>query len=228
MSTSEEAAVNAARKLLVEAAEAEEATPSGEDEGEQEAEAPETFEFPSFQVTLPEELDEDLSVEDDSTPVEEEEDEYNEYESEAEKELRRKLKQVEKERDHYRAIREKNDRKQWEKEASEYFTLATPLFGEIQATSKRAFMRQAKAIHEKLDPMVQEKVIKPAQAALEAEREKIRAEERERAAKAWGRPVPASGGADEVDAQETQRQIETARAKGDLSGAIKAMLQLKE
>jgi hypothetical protein len=221
MPNSDEAAVSAAHELLgVEAPEATEVEASGA-----EHEVPEV-DFPSFDIELPPELaaelaepEVDLSVEDD-----EQYHELVETYGEENNELITRMRAAEKKAEHFERLRLTEAKKNWAEEAKQYFPLAEPFLEEIQATSKRGYLRTAKQVHEKMLPIVEERVLKPARAAIEQTKAETITETKEELRDAWGQPItqrPPS------EAAVTTEVAHARRRRGELSDTIRNMVFAK-
>jgi hypothetical protein len=215
--------------MVAESVEADPEDLSGDEPVAEGEDAPEEteLEFPTFEVEVPEELLEELSLEElELDDLEEvvEDDEEDEYLSEADARLKKELAAAKKERDYYKSLRTKDARKNWVEEAKKFFPLSGPVLGEIQADSRRSFLRQAKAAHETVLPFVKD-VQDRAKEQLVAAKEKAREEAKAEAAKAWGKPTV--GNEVVPDLEERTERLERARQNRDLTGAIKAMMGLK-
>lgn len=160
------------------------------EQGEQPAPvAEETPEIPSFTADLsgiedildePEDL---ADLEEEEPPAETGEfDEYDPDRAQAEiKRLNKKLKWESEQR-------VKNGQKVWRAEAKRRFPLAAPLVDRIEATSRRAFLREAAEYQQLLDTG-----LKPILSRLDAQSAQVEADARATAeantASAWGRPT---------------------------------------
>lgn len=134
-----------------------------------------------------------------------EDDEYVDPEVAA---LRRQLAAERKRAEHYEKQHAKSSQKAWAKEAEKYYPLADTT--SITATSRRAFMREAKAQHERLKPQFAR--------FQEAEKARLRAE----AAEQWGAPV--QGGQIPSAAADLDARVAAARKTGSLAKVFKEML----
>lgn len=217
MASSEEATVAAAKKFLgIDAEAAEE--PSGSETEEEETEETEESTFPKFEIELPEDLLEELEEEEFEVTEDELDDEDLE---DLDPSVKKRLLEAEKKARHFEQLRLKEGQKGWKAEAKQFFPFSEPFLDDINATSRRQFLKRAKDIHGRMAPLVEERVLKPARDAIEAEKEKARKEAREAAEIAWGK-VPGSMSAPS-DTAGTKEKVERARGKKDLAGAIKAM-----
>lgn len=224
MPSSEEAAAAAAAKMLGDEA-AEEAEQQAEVEGKEEEE---TYEWPNLGEALPDELASELEEEPDFR-FEEEELEVD-PDDEIDPEVAKQLRKLEKERDHYKQLRLREGAKTWSQEATKFFPLSEPFLSTIKADSRRAYLKEAKSYHEALKPVVEEKVLKPARAAMEAERVKMREEEKEAARKTWGQGAPPPSGETQTPSEQAaiQERVTKARRTGEFSDIVKAMIFPKE
>jgi hypothetical protein len=172
--------------LGVEAEEAEEAPLSSESEAEAEAEDEEIPELPE---DLARELEVDFEEDDVETSPASEAQETVEDEpwlDDETKELRAKLAAVEKKNQFLEKQRLEVDSAKWHGEAFKYFPYAD--YTTINATSKRSYLRQAKASHEKVMPHILAEREKY-NAKLEEEKARIAEEYKAEAANAWGVPA---------------------------------------
>lgn len=216
MSSSEDAAAAAAAALIADQGnEAPEDPASGSEEV--------AVEFPSFDIQVPADLLAELEEED---PLDDEItiDEINRLAEETGEEnpdVLRRLAEAERRAAHYEKLRVKEAKKNWVEEAKTHFPLSEPFLDEINATSRRGFLRTAKNIHARMQPLVEEKVLKPAREVIAAEREKTVTEAKEKAKEAWGEPVV------EDQSQEPPVSAEIARhrlRRGDFSDTVRSML----
>jgi hypothetical protein len=148
-------------------------TPDFEAEAEEEVE--------SYLVQAAREEDEEFNIEEEWDPEK--------------KELLKKLRAAEKKAQFFEEKRVESERGKWSEEAAKYFPYAA--VDAIKATSRRAFLREAKAQHEARKTEV-EQVEEKVRPKLEAElRDRIRKEVeaefraagKESAAQAWGSPT---------------------------------------
>lgn len=224
MAQDADAALAAAQALVGGVEAPEEVTPVESGEPAAATPAEETgFTWPTFEPEIPEDLAEELD-EPDLSPTGDEDDDLSEYDPNDPLVLR--LRAAEKKANYEAEQRVKSARKEWKKEAEKFFPLSAPFLDDTHATSRRAFLREAKAAHDLVLPLVNTQVIEPFKAALEAERETIRTEERAAAAAAWGKPAT-DGTPVPADVTATNEAIKTAREKNDLVGAIRAMMGAK-
>jgi hypothetical protein len=114
---------------------------------------------------------------------------------------------------------------QWKAEGAKFFPLAQHALDDIAktATSRRSFLRLAKAEHERILPHVQG-YLAEAKLAVDAESEEAKAQAREGVAVAWGTPLAGpEGGISETANQEAR--IERARQKGRLADVFAEMMR---
>lgn len=224
MARDAEAALDAARQLLTADVEAPEEESGAPPVVEETPEPPTEFTFPSFSTELPADLLAELD-EPEFTPGEQEDDDLAEYEDDS-PELVSRLRAAERKAAYYEGLRVADAAKGWKDEASKFFPLSEPFLTEIKATSRRSFLKQAKAAHERMVPLVEEKILGPTRQALESERARITAEARADAERAWGRPaIDATPVPSEVTA--TREEVDRNRQRGDLAATIKSMIFTK-
>lgn len=152
--------------------------------------------------------DEDVMRFDRRVDEERDDEEPNEFEDPEVTALRRQLAAERKKSAHYEGKAAKASRAGWAKEAQKYYPLADA--SKIAATSRRAFMRDAKAEHDRLTPTFKR--------FQDAERARLR----DQAAKDWGPPVgggrvPAAGAAQE-------QRVDNAMRTGNLRRVFREML----
>ena len=228
MRNDENAAVAAAAALLQPGEEEAEETvvPQDPPEGEaaQETEEEEIL-FPSFDIELPEDLEEELTAPtlEEAEQEIENQPEYEDLDEDGRRLLARAL-HAEREAAFYRDQRVKSDKAKWVEEAKKYMPLcANP--ETIQADSRRAFLKEAKSRHEAAKPIFNTYKAQ-FESIIETEKEKARAEARAEAEKAWGQ-LPKDDGPP-TEATITQDQLDRNRSRGDLSSTIRAMIFPKE
>lgn len=174
------------QNAAVDAVEPEQDTPFDE-EVELPEDIRELVEVPDFEAEAAQEVESYLEVD-------EEFDIENEWDPEK-KEILKRLYAAEKKAQFFEEQRAKEARKTWQSEAEKYFPYADA--GQIQATSRRGFLRAAKEQHEakkaeiasleqKIRPKVESQIAAELRAKIEAE---VRAELKESAAQAWGSPT---------------------------------------
>lgn len=154
--------------------------------------------------------------------------------------LRRKLAKERKRREHAERERAKALQGKWVEEAVHVFGgfVSDEELAGIEATSRRDYLRQAKAIAERNRAVLQRFGVQPGQApapaapaappASETEaqmRERIRAEERARLEQAWGRPMVSPGAPAIAPADpDRQKAVAAARRTGNLEKLMRANL----
>lgn len=111
----------------------------------------------------------------------------------------------------------KRERGRWEAEARKQWPYSTYAFQNIKATSRRQFLREAKAAAEAVTPFIKEVVAKR-EAELAAERANLKAEEKAKAAEAWGEPTTPPAGTPNV--RDWDAEIAAARRDQDLARII--------
>lgn len=220
MPNSEEAAAAAAAEML-----------GSEEAPEEESSDTETQEvdFPNFTIELPVDLAAELEEFDDSD-LEADDDEiaaFVEEHGEESGEIGRRLIAAEKKNAHLEKLRVNEAKKNWEGEAKKFFPLAEPFLSEINQTSRRGYLRTAKGIHDRMLPIVEERVLKPARDAIEAAKAEAVVEGKAEARVAWGQPVVSDAGVPS-EARVTQAVEQGRRRRGELSDTIKQMLFTKE
>jgi hypothetical protein len=216
MPTSEEAAAAAAAEAL--GTEAEE-TQSGSEETNDEVE------FPSFEVELPAELLAELEEDDVEETTDDDIAALSEQYPDAEDAVLKELAQARKRADHLEKLRVKEARKNWEEEAKKFFPLSEPFLPEINATSRRGFLRTAKNVNDMVKPMIEEKVLKPAREAIEKTKVEAATETKEEIKKAWGEAVTEDQPQHRPVSVENQ---ERRRKRGDFSDLVRGMIFNKE
>lgn len=189
------------------------------------ADEPQVAELPDLNPELPEDILEFLEEpdDDDDEPqvgtFEGEEEEYLDPEALAREnaKLKKRLEWTEQQK-------QKASRKSWSEEAKKIAPLARP--ETITATSRRAFLREARKQHEEnftlLAPHID--AYEKRRAEIEAE---VRAEVRAELEQAWGRPTQNAGPS---GTEVTQRNdaIEKARKSRNLAAVAKAMISNNE
>lgn len=199
-------------------------------EGEQQQEEEDDL-IPEIAWETPEELkdildapeyeDDDDDDDDEPEQVPELDDEYDDPEKQR---LAKRLAKMQKQLKWEKDQKIKASRKNWEAEARKYYQFSNPEV--IQATSRRAFLKQAEAQH-----MAVAKVAKPVFDRLAKEREKMKeqamAEARAEAEQRWGRPT--TGPSAPVNQSNTQgnRRERLESSKG-LKDVLKAKLNSGE
>jgi len=173
-------------------------------------------EVESFLVSQAQEVDEEFDIE-------------NEWDPEK-KDILKRLYAAEKKAQFYEEKRAEEATKNWSQEAEKFFPYAD--VSKIKATSRRAFLRAAKAEHdsrkaentalaEKLRPKIESEIKADLRAQIEAE---VRAELKEQTAQAWGSPtVNVTTGAQGVTNDERFNKVMRSRGlAAALRDSIKA------
>lgn len=219
MPTSEEAAAAAAAEAI--SNEAEE-TQSGSETDETTDEVV----FPSFEVDIPAELRAELEEEElDLSATDDDLESLAEQYPEAEESVLKALAKERKRADYLERLRVQEAKKNWEEEARKFFPLAEPFLDEINATSRRGFLRTAKSVHDKMLPLVEEKVLKPARERIEAEKVEEVEKAKDEVKAGWGAPVPKDREEEGPNPAEVVRQ---GRRPRELSDVIRGMIFNKE
>lgn len=181
------------------------------------------IEFPTFDVHVPAELlaeldedDTDVSIDDDELAALSEQ-----YGEDNDNELLKRLAAAEKRAKHLESLRVKEAKKNWAEDAKKFFPLAEPFLDEINATSKRGFLRTARQLHDRMKPLIEEKVLAPARAAREAELAAAREEAKGKARDAWGTPIEED---DTHVAPVIVQQEDRRRKRGEFSDVIRHMM----
>lgn len=212
MKDMEAAAAAAAQMIEAERAEAEPEVPSSEEEQPG---------LPNIDAEIPEDLAVELDAPEEDEPADEPfqfTEDYEGYDPQ-DQEILKRLAAAEKKAAYYEKLRVQEAQKSWKQEAREHFPYSEYALESITATSRRAFLRQARAAQDAVKPMIKQDQ-EARQAQLEKEREQVRLEEREAAARAWGRP--SSG--NEAPAEAHEAQVQRARERGDLGDIVRAMV----
>src|SRR5262245_25234365 len=227
---STEAALTAARDLLGGTETETEAVVEGEVEetSEQPEEAPVAEAEEAQHETAPELPDEirelletpdfDAEAEDalrDELETTETEDEVEEWEEDPKVlELKKQLIKEQKKSAWFEKLRAESERKKWEDEASKYFPYADQT--QIQSTSRRGFLRAAKAQHDAIKDKVDAALLGDRK-RLDDEREAMREEIRKEVEAAWGK-VTTGPGVPPADAAEKAEQTDEAFKKSFVAG----------
>lgn len=222
MPSAEEAAAAVAAKMIAGSDEA----PEGESSEDAAATESQDAVLPDLEVELPEdlirELDEPEFVEEE-TPDEDEPDFEDYGEGDADPAVLKRLRQAEKKAEYYENLRAEDSKRKWKDEAKKFFPLSEYALDDIQATSRRGYLKQAQAAHQSVLPHLKP-YIEQMQTTLESEKEKARAEAREEAEKAWGRPATGDNAASDAEAHREQVEKARRRPGGELSDVIRAMM----
>jgi hypothetical protein len=154
-------------------------------------------------VQLPESADDDAE-------------EWQENEDERVTALKRELVKERKRAEHEKSLRVSSQQSAWKKEAVRYFPLSEPQLANINASSRRAYLREAKAAHEAMKPQVQK--------FLDREKKRLQEEAKANAHEAWGKPQVGPG-APPSDAKSRADALDKARATGSLLNVLKERLK---
>jgi len=169
------------------------------------------FQTPDFEKQADEELlNEEISAGGDEGFVEVE----WEDETPVDREDRRARIIAEKKAAFYENLTAQRERKKWEREADEHYGMWRAR-GEINVTSRRAFLKAAKEAHEAVKPFVKQ-AVKTREEQMETERASMRSEEKEKAAEAWGKPTVAQNESPEPGV-DYHGEWSRARKDGDLA-----------
>ena len=221
MPTSEEAATAAAAELL-----------NGDEaqvEPESGSETTDEVEFPTFDIEIPPDLAAELEEDEvDLTVTDDELDALSEETGEVDREVLKRLHAAEARAAHFEQLRVKEAKKNWSEEAKQFFPLAEPFLDEIQATSRRGYLRTAKNVHERMKPIVEEKVLKPAREAIEQEKTKAKEEAEIEARAAWGQPLHDDANRPTPEALVSLESQQRRQRRGELSDTIRGMLFTKK
>jgi hypothetical protein len=135
-------------------------------------------------------------------------------------EERKKRIAAEKKAAYYENLRVKSEQRRWASEAKQYFPLCGSALdaGQINAKSRKEFLRQAKSAHERVLPYIKE-AIALRDSTLDAERAKVREETREEFIRAWGRATTGPSGYP-ARADDYKDELADSRRKGDLARSI--------
>lgn len=254
MPSSREAALAAVQELVGTTGEEAEETPSSDEEAVAQQEEQETAETPAEEATaeaaaeetdeatepaLPDEIanliaEADIEEEAEAearasfeAPEDLEEGEESDYEYDPRLEQERKLRiAAEKKIAFIEGQRVKSERKKWEAEAEKFFPNADAT--QIEASSRRSFLRKAKAEHERLKPRVDAAIAK-ARAKLEEDRVQILAQAKADAEAAWGKPL--TGSAQHEPGRRPapkEEQIDDAFRRRGFAAGIKEMMRQGE
>ncbi len=224
MDRDEQAAADAARELLAESSDIEaEETPSGPESPvaqEDEQETEETVEV--FDVEAPEDLLQELDMPEFEEEPEEVEDEA-EYLYDDPDALKRKLDAEKKKTAYLEGLRAQDNKRAWKAEALKFFPLAEYALDDIEAKSRRAYLREARKAHDAIKPTVS-KVVENAKKMVEKAKADALTEAREQAAAAWGVPTTGPG----VVPGDATQQVEKEKAifeKRGLAGVMREMIE---
>lgn len=135
-------------------------------------------------------------------------------------ELARELAKARKQLAFEKDQRVKASRKNWEQEAQKFFPLCDP--AAIHADSRRAFLKAAKAQHQRTYALLKPRLDEIEQIKATA-REQALAEERAAVAGAYGKPTVGTG--TPPPSTTADDRLEMARQRRDLRGSIAAMIE---
>jgi hypothetical protein len=124
---------------------------------------------------------------------------------------------AEKKAAYYERLTATRERKKWAAEARKQWPLAEHALGKITATSRRSYLREAKAAHDAVKPYF-ETYGKKLREDIEAERGTLKAEEKEKAKEAWGEPTTPPSGT--PNTRDWEGEISAARRDQDLARLI--------
>jgi hypothetical protein len=220
MSRAEDAAAAVASEIIVASAEGDpNADSSGSETTDETADA--ELEFPTFEVELPADIQALLAEDDtDLTVTDDELDELSEEHEDVPRDVLARMRKAEKKAEHYERLRAQENKKTWGEEAKKYFGFSEPFLDQIEATSRRGFMNTAKQIHERMKPLVEERVLKPARDAIAAEKAKATTEAKEEAKAAWGTPISENEEKDSTVSDAFTRR----RGRRDFNDTVRGML----
>jgi hypothetical protein len=182
--------------------------------------------FPNFDIEVPPDVLAELEEDDPAEVTDEDLSAFSaQYGEDNDPELLRRLAAAERRAAHLEALRVKEAKKNWKEEAVKFFPLSEPFLDEINSNSRRGFLRTAKQLNDRMKPLIEEKVLKPARAAREAELAAVQEEAKGKARDAWGTPVQdeEANAAPVVVQQEARR-----RKRGEFSDVVRGMLFPKE
>lgn len=203
-----------------------EETQTNPDGTQPDEEEPEAFEL---NPARPEGLDDFLDEPDFAAEVEAElaaqtgEEEYEYEDDERVVAERRKRIAAEKRAQHFEQLRARDQKTQWVAEAEQYFPLSRHAIPNITATSRKAFLREARDAHEAVRPYVEEYLTR-AQKMVQGERAVATEQARAEVQQAWGKPTTGPGVAP-VEQAERAAVLDRARKTGSLEQQMKALLQ---
>lgn len=184
------------------------------------------FEFPSFAAQPPDDLDLD-DIEDDPEPAaiaDEPEEQYEEEWIDQDEQLRRELAKAKKEAAHYKQLRARESEKKWRDEASRRYPLAAPFLDDVQADSRRSYLKQAQHLHARLEPFIQNEVLAPVKAKIQQAADQVKAAKRGQEREQWGPPLagPARTATTTSAAERASERSENAK---DFHGWVKAQFE---
>jgi len=162
-----------------------------------EAQTEDGFQIPSLDVDVPEDyaelgempdFDAEAEAEIQNEEPSQDEDYYEEPDTAA---LRKRALAAEKRNAWLEAQNIRQNEAKWQAEAIKFYPLAEPFIkaGKIKADSRRAYAREAKAVHEAMKPFISERFLEPLKAALADKEGKAKEEAQEEQKAAWGKPM---------------------------------------
>lgn len=175
---------------------------------------------PIYEVELPDDLERLLDEPAFDDPDDDEPETIARYEDEEPDELARRLAKTERALTYERDQRLKVSRKNWEAEGTKYFPLAD--VSSIKADSRRAFLREARAQHQRTYTLLKPR-LDEIEHIKQTAREDALAEERARVAGAYGRPMVGAGGS--APAPTDQERLAASRQKRDLRAGVRALIE---
>lgn len=184
---------------------------------------------PSYEVELPEDLLAELDTPDFEEEAEHEieaaPETYDEY-AEEDSEERKKRIAAERKAQWFEGRLNEQNRSKWEDEAKKYFPLSEHALKDIKANSRRAFLREARAAHDKVLPYVKPLVERLISSTEQAKAD-AKTEGRDEAAAAWGAPttgpgvVPVSSSADKAELEAARKSRNLSKIVGVLIKQVK-------
>jgi hypothetical protein len=118
---------------------------------------------------------------------------------------------------------QEQSRSKWEAEATKYFPLSQHVLKDINANSRRAFLKEAKKAHESILPYVQP-LIEQLGSTTDQARAQAKQEGRDQAQAAWGTPTTGPGVVP-VTSSAATAELEAARKTGNLSKIISVLMK---
>jgi len=216
--------VGAAQDASEELPEETEGETSVDDSGEETANGVVELEIPEMPEELAREMAEaEIDLEVDSQPAVEEDASEDYYDDGSElQQMRKELAKAKKREAFLEEQNVKSGTPGWRADAEKYFPLSAAGLDDIKATSKRDYLRQAKARHESILPMYESMKAAFAE-SNKAKDAKMRAEIRSELEGAWGKPtsIPSELPDPPSDSRE---KIQSVRRKRSLAETIKTRL----
>lgn len=140
-------------------------------------------------------------------------------------EARKRALVAEKKAAYYEKITATRERKKWEAEADKHYPMWRAR-GEITATSKRGFLKAAKEANDAVKPFVAEATRKVKE-QLEEERATVKAEEKQKAQEAWGKPTVAAN-ITPAGQRDFEAEYKDARKNQDLARMLSVKREWRE